>query len=63
MDGGGIGEVCGEVTTKHLTIGKADEQQDSGWFGEVSTCFPMKMHSVDVALLAAIVGKGVRDVP
>ena len=39
MDGGGAGEVCGEVLKKHLTIGKADKQRDLGLFGEVLTCF------------------------
>jgi len=37
MDGGVFGGGCGEVIEKHLTIGKADKQGDSGLFGEVLT--------------------------
>ena len=36
MDGGGTGEVYGEMIKKHLTIGKSDKQRDSAQFGEVS---------------------------
>ena len=35
MNGGGSGEVSGEVFFHHLTIGKADKQGDSAHFGEV----------------------------
>ena len=43
MNGGGSGEVSGEVSggvfLHHLTIGKADKQGDSAHFGEVLPYF------------------------
>ena len=42
MNGGGYGEVSGEVFFQHLTIWKADKQGDSGLFGEVLTLVSMK---------------------
>ena len=47
MAGEGYGEGRGEVFAEHLTIGKADEQRDSGHIGEVlhyfSTIFRRKV--------------------
>ena len=40
MNGGGYGEVCGEVSGKHLTIQTPHKQRDSGQFGEVLRVFP-----------------------
>ena len=39
MNGGGSGEVSGEVSREHLTIGNADKQGDSAHFGEVLPYF------------------------
>ena len=43
MDGGGSGEVFGEVLEKHLTIGKVDKQGDSVPFGEVLGAWQKKL--------------------
>ncbi len=43
MNGGVSGEVSGEVMKKHLTIGKADKQGNSGQFGEVLSYLPTKL--------------------
>ena len=50
MDGGGTGEVSGEVIKKHLTIGKADKQGDSVQFGEVLPLFQQDFLCIYVAL-------------
>ena len=61
MNGGGFGEVSGEVIKKHLTIGKADKHWDSGPFGEVLPRFSNKPFSATVILLLAMVCIGVAD--
>jgi len=43
MDGESYGEVSGEVIKKHLTIGKADKQGVSAYFGEVLPPFLAKL--------------------
>ena len=43
MNGGGYGEVSGEVFFQYLTIWRADKQGDSGLFGEVLTLVSMKI--------------------
>jgi len=70
MYGEGYGGVSGEVMKKHLTIGKADKQRDSGHFGEVLPSFLQKLFRKMVccscgqpAQLSQTVSELVEDIP